>query len=189
MIDHNLSIVLCNYQKSTAAQFLLRKSLNYFTSAKELTSNNERSSYIAKCKQNIILSGLLSPNSNLTFSNHYELLKSCSSSNSYKFNYRKAQVCLKFYHELLANPSKVLPYEEIHDFYETAYFYPNQPYFQQKGKNKNPNFTNGRSFYRRYLLPEWENPSTQYEYATLVGKEKETEFSLNWSEKEKEVKQ
>jgi hypothetical protein len=62
----------------------------------------------------------------------------------------------------LANPSKVLPYREIHDFYETVYYYPNQPYFQQKGKNKNPIFTNGRSFYRRYLLSGWDSSTTQY---------------------------
>jgi hypothetical protein len=39
--------------------------------------------------------------------------------------------------------------------YETVYFYPNQPYFQQKGKNKNPNYTNSKYYYRRYILSEW----------------------------------
>jgi hypothetical protein len=53
---------------------------------------------MSKCKENIILSGLLTANPNFTFSNLYDSLKSCGSSNSYKFNYRKAQVCLKYYH-------------------------------------------------------------------------------------------
>jgi hypothetical protein len=40
MVDHNLAIVLANYQKSAAAQLLLRRSLGYFTNAKELVGNN-----------------------------------------------------------------------------------------------------------------------------------------------------
>lgn len=31
------------------------------------------------------------------------------------------------------------------------------PYFQQKGKNKNSNYTNGKYYYRRYILPKWQN--------------------------------
>jgi hypothetical protein len=30
------------------------------------------------------------------------------------------------------------------------------PYFQQKGKNKNPNYNNNKFFYRRYVLSECE---------------------------------
>ena len=44
----------------------------------------------------------------------------------------------------------------MHDFYETVYHYPNLPYFQQKGKNKNPNYTNKKFYYRRYVLSEYE---------------------------------
>lgn len=46
----------------------------------------------------------------------------------------------------------------MHDFYETVYYYPNLPYFQQKSKNKNPNYTNKKFFYRRYVLPQQQNP-------------------------------
>ena len=28
----------------------------------------------------------------------YDFLKHCNNCNSYKYNYRKAQVCLQFYH-------------------------------------------------------------------------------------------
>ena len=105
----------------------------------------------------------------------YDFLKSCNNCNSYKYNYRKAQVCLEFYHELLANPQKVLASKEIHDFYETVYFYPNQPYFQQKGKNKNPNYTNNRFFYRRYILPEWENSGSEFANPNLIPRESEPE--------------
>lgn len=81
---------------------------------------------------------------------------------SFKINYRKAQACLNNYHEMLKNPEKIVPWSEIHDQYETLYFYPNLPYFQQKGKNKNLYFTNGKHFYRRYVINQWEqdiNPS------------------------------
>lgn len=96
MVDHNLAIILCSYRKAAPAQLLLRKSLAYFSSAKELAGNNERHSYISKCKENIVLSGLVSTNMNC--SALYEAVRACSGSNSYKFNYRKAQVCLKYYH-------------------------------------------------------------------------------------------
>ena len=89
---------------------------------------------------------------NKDYSQIYESLKHINNSYSYKINYRKAQVCLNHYHEILKNPQKVLTFKEIHDFYETIFHYPNQPYFQQKGKNKNPNYTNGKFFYRRYVL-------------------------------------
>ncbi len=56
-------------------------------------------------------------NPHTSYSHMFELVKNFSSSNSYKFNYRKAQVCIKFYHELLSNPQKVLASKEIHDFY------------------------------------------------------------------------
>ncbi len=83
----------------------------------------------------------------------YEALRTCGGSNSYKLNYRKAEVCLKHYHEMLAVSPRVLPPRDIHDSYDTIYFHPNQPYFQQKNKNKNPSFTNGKASYRRYVLP------------------------------------
>ena len=50
----------------------------------------------------------------------------------------------------------MLTYQEIHDFYDTVYYYPNMPYFQQKGKNKNHNYTNGKFVYRRYVIGDHE---------------------------------
>jgi len=54
-----------------------------------------------------------------------------------------------------------------------VYYYPNQPYFQQKGKNKNHNFTNGKYFYRRFVLPEWEVSFETTENGIIYSKEKE----------------
>lgn len=71
-------------------------------------------------------------------------------------NYRKGQACLSYYHEILKQNPKITPWTDIHDQYETMYFYPNLPYFQQKGKNKNNYFTNGRHFYKRYVLTKRE---------------------------------
>jgi hypothetical protein len=69
----------------------------------------------------------------------------------------------------------VLPFREVHDSYETVYFYPNQPYFQQKGKNKNPNFTNGKAYYRRYLLPDSDPPTPGLINAEVEPKEPKQE--------------
>jgi hypothetical protein len=90
------------------------------------------------------------------FGNMYESIKECGSYGSFKQSYRKAEVCIKYYQQLLTEQPRVLLNKEVHDSYEPVYFYPNQPYFQQKGKNKNPNFTNGRAYYPRYVMPEWE---------------------------------
>lgn len=69
-------------------------------------------------------------------------------------------MCLNYYHSVLKANEKILSYSDIHDQYEPTYYYPNQPYFQQKGKNKNPNFTNGKHFHRRYVLTQWEPTTT-----------------------------
>lgn len=90
------------------------------------------------------------------FGNMYESVKECGSYGSFKQSYRKAEVCIKYYQQLLTEQPRVLLNKEVHDSYEPVYFYPNQPYFQQKGRNKNANFTDGRAYYRRYVMPEWE---------------------------------
>jgi len=84
----------------------------------------------------------------------HDFFNSLPTSYSYKINYRKAQFCLNLYHEMLQSSAKETTYNKIHDFYETVYYYPNQPYFQQKNKDKNPNFSNNKYFYRRYVLSE-----------------------------------
>ncbi len=40
MLDHNLAIVLVNSQRAAAGQLLIRRSLTYFTNAKELAGSN-----------------------------------------------------------------------------------------------------------------------------------------------------
>lgn len=96
IIDHNLAVILANNRQASPARLLLKKSLSIFANSKELEHNNERNSLISKCKENLVLAGLLNPKA--TFSNMYDFLRNCSNCNSYKYNYRKAQVCLEFYH-------------------------------------------------------------------------------------------
>ena len=111
---------------------------------------------IAKCRDNLLLTTLASSPSNTNYESAFESLSSHHNSYSYKLNYRKAQLCLNYYHQLLKEPERVLTYQEIHDFYDTVYYYPNMPYFQQKGKNKNHNYTNGKFVYRRYVIGDHE---------------------------------
>jgi len=107
---------------------------------------------IASCRDNVLVMSLRSGME--SYEQLYEGLKNHHNCYSYKLNYRKAQLCLNYYHELLKNPKRVLTYKDIHDFYDTVYYYPNMPYYQQKGKNKNPNYTNNKFYYRRYVLTE-----------------------------------
>lgn len=82
-------------------------------------------------------------------------MKKIQDFHSYKQYYRKGELCLNFYHSLLQKNCQRVPYDEIHDNYETVYFNPNVAYFQFKGgKNKNPSFTNKKVSNRRYLLPD-----------------------------------
>jgi hypothetical protein len=149
VVNHNVAVVLSNWGQAALAQLLFRKALTYFISP-ELEGSTERAAMVLKCKENMLLSSLggKNPNYPAIFAGLSDLGKTVS----FKINYRKAQLCVNFYHHLLKTPERLLPYQEIHDFYETVYYYPNQPYFQQKAKNKNPNFTNGKFSYRRYVI-------------------------------------
>lgn len=158
VVNHNVAVVLSNWGQTAPAQLLFRKAFA-FLSSPELEGSTERAGMVVKCRENILLSSLggKNPNYPAIFSSLHDLGKSVS----FKINYRKAQLCVNFYHHLLKTPERVLPYQEIHDFYETLYYYPNQPYFQQKSKNKNPNFTNGKFSYRRYVLHGSEQPARE----------------------------
>jgi hypothetical protein len=151
IIDHNVALVLLNRSQVAPAQLLLTKTLGFF-GAREGDSGSERARLASRCRENILLSVVAGGR---RCGEGLELLRQCQDSYTYKINYRKAQLCLGHYHELLQNPGKVVTYKDIHDFYETVYYYPNMPYFQQKGKNKNPNYTNGKFSYRRYVLAPW----------------------------------
>lgn len=43
------------------------------------------------------------------------------------------------------------------DNFECSYYYINDPYFQSKGKNKNPLYNQGKRYYRRYVVEEWDD--------------------------------
>lgn len=63
---------------------------------------------------------------------------------------------------MLEKSSRKLPWEEIHDNYDNVYYYPNQPYFQFKGRNKNVHLSNKKPVYRRYVMNEWnDNPNEE----------------------------
>lgn len=105
MLDHNVALLLCAHRKPVPAQLLLRKALSGLI--KQLPPHSERSAYVRRCKENMLLCGLIDEHQS------YGLLvtaKELPGSNSYKLNYRKAQACLNHYHELLANPPRLLPY-------------------------------------------------------------------------------
>lgn len=78
-------------------------------------------------------------------------------------NYRKAQICINLYHELLQKYSRLVPWEDIHDQYDTVFYYPNEPYIGQKSKNRNIHYANKKHFYRRYVLSSWEDHFTETE--------------------------
>lgn len=118
IIDHNVALILLNYKQSAASHLTIQKVLGYFSKAskaEDLKFNNERYQFAQKCKDNMLMSVLTMPNA--TYQSAYEALKNHHNCYSYKLNYRKAQLCLNYYHEVLKNPSRVLTYEEIHDFY------------------------------------------------------------------------
>jgi hypothetical protein len=64
---------------------------------------------ILKCKENMLLSSLSgrNPNYALMFAGLNDLGRSVS----FKINYRKAELCMNFYHLLLKTPDRVLPYQ------------------------------------------------------------------------------
>lgn len=150
IIDHNVALILLNYKQSATSQLTIHKTLNYLLKRDNGEFNNEKYQFMEKCKDNLLVGLLSMPRGN--YQGAYEALKTHHNCYSYKLNYRKAQLCLNYYHELLKNPTRVLTYQEMHDFYETVYYYPNLPYFQQKGKNKNLNYSNKKFYYRRYVL-------------------------------------
>ncbi len=47
------------------------------------------------------------------------------------------------------------------DNFECTYFYVNDPYFQSKSKNKNPFYNQGKRFYRRYIVEEWDDKANE----------------------------
>ena len=84
-------------------------------------------------------------------------MKAITEIHSYKQYYRRGETCLNFYHSLLEKVNRKLPYEEIHDNYDTVYYLPNQPYHQFKGKNKNAYQASKKQVHRRYAMNEWNN--------------------------------
>ena len=79
------------------------------------------------------------------------------SNKSYKLFYRKGQLCMEYLHGLIRSSQDTQPYKGITDQFDCSYFYINEPYFQSKGKNKNPLYSQGKKYYRRYIVHEWDD--------------------------------
>lgn len=109
LIDHNVALVLLQLGQAAPATLMMHKTLTFLTSSKDLEGNNERSQLAGKCRDNLLLASLL--NSGGNYEKAYEGLKSHPNCYSFKLNYRKAQMCLEYYHQLLKNSEKVLPYQ------------------------------------------------------------------------------
>lgn len=58
IIDHNVAIIISNYQQNAPARVMLTKTLNYLVKDKEGDRNNERNGMIANCKDNILVMSL-----------------------------------------------------------------------------------------------------------------------------------
>jgi hypothetical protein len=83
---------------------MMTRTLSYLTNEKELQGNNERAMMIGKCRDNLLLASL----TDSSYEVAYESLKNHHNCYSYKLNYRKAQLCLNYYHQLLKNPERIL---------------------------------------------------------------------------------
>lgn len=60
IIDHNIALVLVSYRQTAAAKAMLQKTLTYLTREKGFSEDNERPGIIAKCRDNLLLTTLVS---------------------------------------------------------------------------------------------------------------------------------
>lgn len=100
------------------------------------------------------------------YSRAFNLMSRTESNKSYKLFYRKGQLCVQYLHNLIRQGQNTVPYKQIVDNFDCSYFYINDPYFQQKGKNRNLTYTQGKRYYRRYIVEEWDcigNENKKYE--------------------------
>lgn len=86
----------------------------------------------------------------------YASLNQIESNRSFKFFYRKGQLAVNLFHKIIKESENLMPYKEIVDNFDCCYYYPNDPYFQSKGRNKNPLYNQGKKYYRRYQVSEWD---------------------------------
>ena len=151
--------------KYSAAQKLFTSSASTFykiiNQGKKV--NHQTVCLYERVRENLILAHLISRDSKQTGTHssleydqkYYTQIKAIHEVHSYKEYYRRAEVCLNFYHSLLEKANRKLPYEEIYDNYDTVYYHPNQPYYQFKGRNKNIYQASKRQVHRRYAMNEW----------------------------------
>jgi hypothetical protein len=59
---------------------------------------------------------------------------------------------MNLFHKIIKESENLMPYKDIIDNFDCCYYYPNDPYFQSKGKNKNPLYAQGKKYYRRYQV-------------------------------------
>jgi len=96
MIDHNISLNLIQCKSSISPQIAMRKAMVMIHNTKELDLHPERNGLINKIKENLLLANL--QYNHQDHSQTYASLKNFNHSYSYKMNYRKAQLCLNYYH-------------------------------------------------------------------------------------------
>ena len=112
---------MCMNGKHSAAQKLFTSSANtlYKIIHQGKKVNHQTVSLYEKVRENIVLAHLLSRNVKETGTHsaleydqkYYTQMKAINEIHSYKEYYRKAEVCLNFYHSLLEKANRKLPYE------------------------------------------------------------------------------
>lgn len=170
--ENNLGITLCMTGKAATGQKILASNsetlFKIASSPKKV--NPEVLDLFQRSRENMMLAHLQSrenshPNTHFNMDGDmkcYNQMKNMDDLMSFKLEYRKAQVSLNLYHSLLEKSQRKLPWEDIHDNYDTVFYLPNQPYYQFKGRNKNTYLANKKPVYRRYVLNEWnDNPAEE----------------------------
>ncbi len=103
--------------------------------------------------ENYLLAGISANNPTIT-ANLYKNLDSISpNSMSYQLNYRKSQLCLKYYKDISEENNRNKVYSQVKDDFPPVYYNINTPYVQMKQNVKNPHYEQGKHYYRRYVLP------------------------------------
>ena len=99
---------------------MLAHSMDYFTYTRDLDRHNERTEWVHKIQGNLAMIGARKGGDCM-----YEASRCFAASHSFKLNYRKAQICLNSYHELIGSGARKMPYRDIHDSYDIIYYHPN----------------------------------------------------------------
>jgi hypothetical protein len=113
------------------------------------------------------------------YSRAFHLMNRTESNKSYKLFYRKGQLCVEYLHHLTRTSQNTVPYTSIEDSFDCSYFYINDPYFQSKGKNKNLFYNQGKRYYRRYVVEEWDDKGCEEKRFEASGEMSEEGHGLH----------